>query len=84
MNTKLKSKKPTYRQIILNHMLAGKTLSNMQAYKLYNMTCFTRCVSALRAEGVPIQDVFIKRNGKKFKIYWINKTNRDKFCEVAQ
>lgn len=76
--------KQNYSQIILNHLLAGKRLSNMQAYDQYGMTCFLQRISDLRAAGVPIQDVFIKRNGKKFKLYWINKTDRDKFCEVTQ
>lgn len=76
--------KQTYSQIILNHLLAGKRLSNMQAYDQYGMTCFLQRISDLRAAGVPIQDVFIERNSKKFKLYWINKTDRDKFCEVTQ
>lgn len=76
--------KQNYSQIILTHLLAGKRLSNIQAYDQYGMTCFLQRISDLRAAGVPIQDVFIKRNGKKFKLYWINKTDRDKFCEVTQ
>lgn len=76
--------KQTYSQIILNHLLAGKRLSNMQAYDQYGMTCFLHRISDLRAAAVPIQDVFIKYNGKRFKLYWINKTDRDKFCEVTQ
>ncbi len=84
MNTTLKHKKQTCSQIILNHMQAGQTLSNMQAYELYDMTCFLRCISTLRAAGVPIQDEYIKRNGKKFKLYWINKTDRDKVLKVTK
>ena len=79
-----KPKKLTHIQIIMNHLLSGKTISNMQGYKLYNITTVVRRISDLRAAGVPIQDVFIKRNGEKYKLYWINKTDRDKFCEVTQ
>jgi hypothetical protein len=84
MNITPKPKKLTHIQIIMNHLLSGKTISNMQGYKLYNITTVVRRISDLRAAGVPIQDVFIKRNGEKYKLYWINKTDRDKFCEVTQ
>ena len=84
MNMTPNPKKLTLIQIIMNHLLSGRTISNMQGYKLYNTTSVVRRISELRAAGVPIQDVFIERNGKKFKLYWINKTDRDKFCEVTQ
>ena len=61
--------KQNYSQIILTHLLAGKRLSNIQAYDQYGMTCFLQRISDLRAAGVPIQDVFIKRNGEKYKLY---------------
>ena len=64
--------------------MVGCLLSNMQSYKLYNITTVVRRISDLRAASVPIQDMFIKRNGEKFKLYWINKTDRDTFCEVTQ
>ena len=61
----------TYSQIILNHLLAGKRLSNMEAYDLYGMTCCLRRISELRAKGIVIQDEIIKKNGKRYKSYWI-------------
>ena len=70
MNTRQTKQK--YKQIILNHMLAGKSLSTYEAYDLYNITCFLQRISELRAQGVVIQDKTIKRNGKTFKIYWID------------
>lgn len=84
MNMRPNPKKQTHIQIIMNHLLSGRTISNMQSYKLYNITTVVRRISDLRAASVPIQDMFIKRNGEKFKLYWINKTDRDKFCEVTQ
>ena len=72
MTTSKQSTKKTYSQIVLNHLLAGKRLSNMQAYALYGMTCFLQRISDLRAAGVPIQDEMVKRNGKRFKQYWID------------
>jgi len=72
MTTSKQPTKQTYSQIILNHMLAGKRLSNMQAYDQYGMTCFLQRISDLRAAGVVIQDEMVQRNGKRFKQYWIN------------
>ena len=70
MNTR--QPKQNYKQIILNHLLAGKTLSTYEAYDLYNITCFLQRISDLRADGVIIQDEIIKQNGKRFKRYWID------------
>lgn len=53
-------------------MLAGKRLSNMQAYDQYGMTCCLQRISDLRAAGVVIQDEMVQRNGKRFKQYWID------------
>lgn len=64
--------KENYKQIILNHMLAGRSLSNGEAHDLYNMTCFLQRISDLRADGVPIQDEWVKKNGKRFKRYWLD------------
>ena len=69
MNTRQTKQK--YKQIILNHMLAGKSLSTYEAYDLYNITCFLQRVSELRDQGIAIQDEWVKNNGKRFKRYWI-------------
>ena len=70
MNTRQTKQK--YKQIILNHMLAGNSLSTYEAYDLYNITCFLQRVSELRDQGVTIQDEWVKNNGKRFKRYWID------------
>ena len=77
--TTTRQPKLTYSQIIVNHMLAGQSISTMQAYDLYNITCFLQRVSELRAAGVPIKDEMVKRNGKRFKVYWLDQpiTNSD-------
>ena len=64
--------KQTYKQIILNHMLAGKSISTYEAYELYNITCFLQRISELRSNGVIIQDEMVTQNGKRFKRYWID------------
>lgn len=82
MTTTTKLKNLTYSQIILNHMLAGKTISNMEAYAQYNMTCCLQRISDLRAAGVIIQDKTVKQNGKRFKVYWIDKQANNSSHEV--
>ena len=75
-------KKRTYYQIILDHMLTGQTISDMQAYELYKMTSCIRRISELRAAGVPIKDKFVKGNGKRFKKYSISESDMPKAYEV--
>ena len=72
MTTSKQPIKQTYSQIILNHLLGGKRLSNMQAYDQYGMTCFLQRISDLRATGIVIQDEIIEKNGKRYKSYWID------------
>ena len=64
--------KQTYKQIILSHMLAGKSISTIEAFAQYDITCFLQRISELRADGVIINDETVKENGKRFKRYWIN------------
>ena len=64
--------KQSYKQIILNHMLAGKSISTIEAFAQYDITCFLQRISDLRADGVIINDEMVKQNGKRFKRYWIN------------
>ncbi len=54
-------------------MLAGQSISNMEAFAQYGMTCFLQRISDLRASGVPIQDKFVSRNNKRFSVYWLGK-----------
>lgn len=66
--------KQNYKQIILNHMLAGNCLSTYQAFDLWKITCFLQRISDLRADGVIINDEVVKQNGKRFKRYWIDQS----------
>ena len=63
--------KQNYKQIILDHMLAGNHLSTYQVFDLWQITCFLQRISDLRADGVIINDEVVKQNGKRFKRYWI-------------
>lgn len=70
--TTTRQTKQTYSQLIHNHLLEGKRISNMEAYDQYGMTCFLQRISDLRAAGVVIQDEMVTQNGKRFKQYWID------------
>lgn len=70
--TTTRQTKQTYSQLIHNHLLEGKRISNMEAYDQYGMTCFLQRISDLRAAGVVIQDEMVTQNGKRFKRYWID------------
>ncbi|GAB3231441.1 helix-turn-helix domain-containing protein [Psychrobacter pacificensis] len=73
MNTTRQPKqKQTYTQIIMAHLMAGKTITNMQAYDEYAITCLAQRISELRASGVSIDDEMVTQNGKRFKRYWID------------
>ena len=76
--------KQTYKQTILNHLLTGATLTNMQAYAKFGMTCFLQRVSELRSEGIPIRDKSVKNNGKHYNVYWLDSDyiENHKACEV--
>ena len=86
MTTSKQSIKKTYSQMILDHLLAGKKLSNMEAYDQYGMTCCVKRISELRAKGIVIKDEMIKKNGKRYKSYWIDQsvtiTNNDHNTQV--
>lgn len=75
--------KQSYKQIIHSHLLAGKSLSTYEAYDLYDITCFLQRISELRADGVLIQDEMVKRNGKRFKVYWIDQSANTTDSEVT-
>ena len=74
MNTR--QSKQTYSQIIMAHLMAGKTITNMQAYDEYSITCLSQRISELRASGINIVDEMVTQNGKRFKRYWIDEQLR--------
>ena len=74
MNTR--QPKQTYSQIIMAHLMAGKTITNMQAYDEYSITCLSQRISELRASGINIVDEMVTQNGKRFKRYWIDEQVR--------
>ena len=83
MTTMTKLKNTTYSQIIFNQTLAGKTLTNMQNYVQYNMTCFIQRIRDLNAAGVIIQNLTVKQNGKRFKRYWVDQPSSSSYHEVT-
>ena len=75
--TTTRQPRQTYSQIIMAHLMAGKTITNMQAYDEYSITCLAQRISELRASGVSINDEIVKQNGKHFKRYWIDQPATD-------
>ena len=75
--TTTRQPKLTYSQIIVNHMMAGQSISTYQAYDLYNITCLSQRISDLKSEGVAIQSRMTKQNGKRFMLYWIEQPTTD-------
>lgn len=73
------TRQPTqiHSQLILNYVLAGKRISNMEAYDQYGMICFLQRISNLPAAGVVIQDEVILKNCKRYKSYWIEQITTD-------
>ena len=66
------TQKQTHSEIIKAHLLAGKSISTWQAYQLYNITCLAQRIHDLRNKGLPIDDEMVVREGKRFKLYWLN------------
>ena len=72
MMTTTRQPKQTYSQIIMAHLMAGKTITIWESIRLYQITCLAQRISDLRADGVIINDEMVKQNGKRFKRYWID------------
>lgn len=62
----------TQTAIIKGHLLTGKTISTWQSYQLYSITCLAQRIHDLRSNGLPIDDEMVVREGKRFKVYWLN------------
>ena len=58
MNEKCK-KKPSQREIILNHLMKHKSITTMEGFYLYNITCVTQRVFDLIRDGFDIKKEFV-------------------------
>lgn len=80
--TTTRQPKQNYCQIIMAHLMAGKTITIWESISLYQITCLAQRISDLRAVGAPIQDKWVKQNGKRFKRYWIDQPANTTKSEV--
>ena len=65
-------------ETIKQYMLQGKTITTMQAYELFGITCLAQRVSDLRhKQGVDVEAKFIEKNGKRFVEYSMNNCTND-------
>lgn len=68
---------------ILTHLLMGKTLTNLQGFKLYGTLRTAARISDLRADGYPISVEMVEINGKRVARYWINASDLAEAREQA-
>jgi Helix-turn-helix domain len=64
---------PTIACKILTHLEKGKSLTAIQALDMFGTMRLGTRIHELRAEGIPIIKETIKRNGKSFARYSINR-----------
>ena len=77
--------KRSQRQIIKDHLLAGASISSMQAYEVYKIVCLTSRISELRKQGLQIEQKRVNRDGTHWNLYWLDEaTLLDMNSEVSQ
>ena len=64
--------KRTQNQIIKDHLLAGASISSMQAYEVYKIVCLTSRISELRKQGLQIEQKRINGNSTHWNVYWLS------------
>lgn len=60
----------TQSETILNHFLAGKSLTVAEALTQYGVYALSQRVGELKAKH-PIQSEWVEQNGKRFKRYFL-------------
>lgn len=79
MTTTRQTVTATQTDTIKAHLMAGKTISTWESYKLYQITCLAQRIHDLRSAGVNIQSKSVTNNGKRFSLYWINEEDRTRY-----
>lgn len=70
-----KAKKTSYADKILSHLQNGGTLSELEAFQKWQMTCFAQRICDLRKLGYPITDTWeVSSTGKRYKRYYLQKS----------
>jgi len=69
-------------KMILDHLLEGRTLTSLEALKLFGCFRLSARISELKDKGWQIDSVNIKQNGKIFAEYKIN--DKVPFYDVKQ
>ncbi len=62
---------PTQAQVILDHLLAGKALTALDALKEYGCLRLAARVFELRRAGYDIQEQIVTHNGKRYASYFV-------------
>lgn len=66
-------KKLTQNQQILNHLLEGGNITQLEALMLFNCFRLASRINDLKREGHNIKSKMIYYDKKKFSVYWIEK-----------
>lgn len=70
-----KAKKTSYADKILSHLQNGESLSELEAFQKWQMTCFAQRICDLRKLGYPITDTWeVSSTGKRYKRYYLQKS----------
>jgi hypothetical protein len=58
-------------QLILNHLLAGHSLTVQKALFIYRTTELRQYITRIRRSGVTVSDEWMTVDGRRFKRYFI-------------
>lgn len=77
--------KPTVKQLIMQKLNAGETLSPLIALQEFGCLSLPQRISELRASGKPIKGRLVTTpNGKRHNIYWIEPKDRQPHLLTVQ
>lgn len=76
MTTPRQAVTATQTDIIKAHLMRGETISKWQSYESYQITCLAQRIYDLRKAGLKIKGKSVKKNGKRFELYWIEEEDR--------
>lgn len=75
-------KKPTQKQMLLNHLLTGEKISTRKATLVFGIYRLSERIRELQKMGFPITSTMIKLNGKRFAEYSL--VDSQKAAEIIQ
>lgn len=74
MTTPRQTVTATQRSTIKAHLMTGATISTWEAYERYQITSLAQRIYDLRRAGMAIHSKSTVENGKRFNLYWVDKS----------